>query len=149
GVREATMSDPGWDIPGVPRQAPADADVPFDAHSSPSAPASTAYASHASSSGSGSRARRGKSGRKVRDGSVSACAGLSAGAFARLADGGSPAATSLASTSGNGAENLSSTASAAAVITDSRSTDSRGTGSPATAAGSPSARHTSSPGTDF
>ncbi|HTZ93550.1 MAG TPA: hypothetical protein VMB74_14235, partial [Streptosporangiaceae bacterium] len=73
------MTDPGWDIPGVPRDpgAPPAAD----------GPGSSAAHSVAGNSPGGSWRRGGKSGRGARAGSVSACSGLSAGAFARLARG--------------------------------------------------------------
>src|ERR1700752_2339546 len=106
------MTDPGWDIPGVTPRDRVDSGVPSDAHgSASSAPASSAYAEHVSSSTADSRARQGKPGRKTRTSSVSACSGLSAGAFARLADGGTPAVASSAGSPDNDGENFDSTES--------------------------------------
>jgi len=92
------MTDPGWDIPGVPREAPPDAGAAALGGWVLSPGASPAAGSPAAcSSAAGSPARGRGSGRRVRAGSVSASAGLSAGAFARLADAdrrcGSPAST--------------------------------------------------------
>ena len=72
------MTDPGWDIPGVPRDTPPNAGAPADKYGS-------ASSAHAEAS-TGSSERRSRSGRLARTGSVSACSGLSAGAFAKLAD---------------------------------------------------------------
>ena len=86
------MTDPGWDVPGVPRDASPGADAPDGAGSS----ASRASSSSASVlSGAGSPGAPRKSGRQARAGSVSACSGLSAGAFAPLGDGSARAAGGL------------------------------------------------------
>ncbi len=85
------MTDPGWDIPGVPREAPPDGGAPAIDGSALSAGASSA---------TGSPARGRKSTRTARAGSVSASASLSAGAFAGLADAG-PGADGDASPSGS------------------------------------------------
>src|SRR5215469_14148347 len=73
--REAdTVTDPGWDIPGVPRDAAA-------------GPAAGSAASGAGAAGAdGSAAGRPSRRRSGRAGSVSALAGSSAGAFSRSSD---------------------------------------------------------------
>src|SRR5215469_4535654 len=100
------MTDPGWDIPGVPRDAPADAD----------ATASTAAASSP---------RRGKSGRSARAGSVSASEGWSAGAFAPLAGSNPPPWPGSAASAWRGSTAAAPTAAAG----DTSTPD---TGSPST-----------------
>ncbi|HUB42375.1 MAG TPA: hypothetical protein VMA72_26280, partial [Streptosporangiaceae bacterium] len=103
------MTDPGWDIPGVPRDASPGPDVAeSSAFCAPDPHGSVSSA--AVSSAAGSRERRGRSGRQARAGSVSACSGLSAGAFAPLPDGRAPAADWPASSPG-GASDGSSCAS--------------------------------------
>ncbi|HKD87720.1 MAG TPA: hypothetical protein VKB62_04255, partial [Streptosporangiaceae bacterium] len=87
------MTDPGWDIPGVPRDAPVDAN----------APASTA---------ADSSPRRGKSGRNARAGSVSTCSGLSAGAFAPLAGSNTPPWTGSADSASRGGTTAAATGAA-------------------------------------
>jgi hypothetical protein len=82
------MTDPGWDVPGVPRDACPGAAAPDEAGNS----ASCASASVPTEAGS--RGRRRKSERTARAGSISACAGLSAGAFAPLGNATAPAASS-------------------------------------------------------
>ncbi len=76
------MTDPGWDIPGVPREAPPDGGG-LAADGSVLSPGAPPAAGSPSEAGSPQRGRR--SGRKARAGSVSASGGLSAGAFAGLA----------------------------------------------------------------
>ncbi len=91
------MTDPGWDIPGVAREPAPGVEAP------------------AASSANVSSAHRGKSGRRTRAGSVSACSGLSAGAFGRLADAGAGAAAAPAGPScPPGSTNLAGTGPAAA-----------------------------------
>ena len=140
-VEGGAVTDPGWDIPGIPREAALAAGVRADGPASAcSAPDSCESAGQVSaSSASGSRARRRKPGRKARSGSISACAGLSAGAFARLADG-PRAAAGPASSRDIGGESVSSSPSSAAAggtcgIADSQEVGSHG----AAAAGSASA----------
>ena len=89
------MTDPGWDVPGVPRDASPGAAAPNEAGNSASC------ASAPVPTGAGSRGRRRKSERTARAGSVSACAGLSAGAFAPLGNGTAPAAAWPASSPGS------------------------------------------------
>jgi hypothetical protein len=102
------MSDPGWDIPGVPREAASDADA------QPCAADDSASCSSASSvTAAGSPESKRKSGRKPRDGSVSASSGLSAGAFAGLARNGSPAAASFGSSQDSADDGVSGAASTA------------------------------------
>jgi hypothetical protein len=86
------MTEPGWDIPGVSREPSPGSD----------APASTAAVAPAD----GSPPRRDKSGRKARAGSVSACSGLSAGAFAPLRDTSASAAASPVSSATTAAATL-------------------------------------------
>ncbi|HTZ92145.1 MAG TPA: hypothetical protein VMB74_07115, partial [Streptosporangiaceae bacterium] len=83
------MTDPGWDIPGVARDA--------DAPAAGTADDATAGSSAAASSNAGSPVRGRRPGRKGRSGSVSASSGLSAGAFGRLAEAGSYVAWSVSS----------------------------------------------------
>ena len=97
------MADPGWDIPGVPREAPCDADVPAAAGGSA---ASATASSRAASS------RRATPGRRARAGSVSASSGLSAGAFAPLPDGSAPTATWPADSHGVSTDSVTAVASA-------------------------------------
>ena len=92
------MTDPGWDIPGVPRDGSLSDGAPDEA--GVSASCGSASSASASSAAGSSRPRR-QSGRRARAGSVSACAGLSAGAFAPLRDGPAPA-TAWSSSSGSG-----------------------------------------------
>ena len=73
------MTDPGWAIPGISRAA--------DTAPTAGVPGSSAASLLADHAPGDSTRRGGKSGRRARVGSVSACAGLSPGAFARLADG--------------------------------------------------------------
>jgi len=99
------MSDPGWDIPGVPREPSPGAEGPA---SSPASPA-------AASPAGGLPPRRGRSARRSRAASVSASSGLSAGAFARLAHSDPPAPASPAdSQDGTGINGAASTATAGA-----------------------------------
>lgn len=142
------MTDPGWDIPGVPREPSAGTDAP--------ASAAAAWPADASSP------RRNKSGRKQRGGSVSASSGLSAGAFAPLrvasappthppanapgsATGSSPATVRTAaaapvdSASPGGSEPGVREADIEMAACDSGSIASRVTGSPAKAAAAPGA----------
>ncbi|HUB40790.1 MAG TPA: hypothetical protein VMA72_18230, partial [Streptosporangiaceae bacterium] len=90
------MTDPGWDIPGVPREPSPGADMPDSA-------AATVTASPADAS----QPRRGKSGRKARTGSVSANSGLSPGAFAPLPDASKPKAECPASPPGSAGDSSS------------------------------------------
>ncbi|HUA42555.1 MAG TPA: hypothetical protein VMA32_13360, partial [Streptosporangiaceae bacterium] len=112
------MTDPGWDIPGVPRDASPGDDAVGDAGGSASrAPdPDGSVSSGAVSSGAGSRERRGRSGRPARAGSVSACSGLSTGAFAPLPDASKPTAECPASSPGGASDSSSraSTSTAAA-----------------------------------
>ncbi len=85
------MPDPGWDIPGVDRDASPGGLL---TGTSPAAGTSTAGGGRA---GSGSGARPGRKRRTTRrDGSVSAASGLSAGAFAPAGDSGSRSASPAA-----------------------------------------------------
>ena len=114
------MTDPGWDIPGVPRAAPSDADAPAIA-SSP---------------------RR----RKARAGSVSACSGLSAGAFAPLRDGSAPTAPWSADSPGVSADSpgVSASGVTAATGTTAFGSDSTFPADTGAATGSPGVRVTDS-----
>ena len=73
------MTDPGWDIPGVPRDTPSDAATPLGA-SHVTVPAGDAVPSAA-------QAHRSKPAHPYPAGSASASAGLSAGAFTSSGDG--------------------------------------------------------------
>ena len=86
------MTDPGWDIPGVPRAAPSDAGAPAAVGGSVSSATASSGSVLFVSAWSGSSRRRAGSRRRARAGSVSACSGLSAGAFAPLRDSSAPAA---------------------------------------------------------
>jgi hypothetical protein len=109
------MTDPGWDVPGVPRESSAGADAP-------------------ASSAAASPPRRGKTGRKPRTGSVSASSGMSAGAFAPLRDASDSSPARAQSSPGTGAASLSSPAAAWP-----------GTASTGTATGSAASPATASP----
>jgi len=112
------MADPGWDIPGVPREPSPGAGVPAaDVVASPAA---------------ASPPRRSRSGRKPRAGSVSACSGLSSGAFASLRDA-SAAAANPAGAHDSADDSITTAAGTAAASTTgaavcSRDTDSRRAG---------------------
>ena len=110
------MSDPGWDIPGIPREPAPGA----------GAPASPADASPAATPSP----RRGRSGRRARAGSVSASSGLSAGAFPRLAQSDSPASANSPRSEDSAENNFSAAASTVTAGTDSGSTDSGSTEPP-------------------
>ena len=118
------MPDPGWDIPGVDRDA-----SPGGLLTGTSPAAGTSTAAGADGSGSGARpARKGRTTR--RDGSVSAASGLSAGAFAPAGDSdsasASPAAGSPAGSPAAGSAGAASSAGSASDGSDgsgSRSAD--------------------------
>ncbi|HUB38544.1 MAG TPA: hypothetical protein VMA72_06815, partial [Streptosporangiaceae bacterium] len=101
------MTDPGWDIPGLPRDASPGPDVAGEAGGSASCASDL---DGSVSSGAGSPRRR----RQARAGSVSASSGLSAGAFAPLPDGRAPAADWPASSPGS-ADDGGSDAAASAI----------------------------------
>ncbi len=133
------MTDPGWDIPGVARDAgtPPAADVRGSS-------AADSFTEHCG--GGGSPRRGGKSGRRTRAGSVSACSGLSAGAFGRLADAGAAAAARTDSLPGPGAlgtatagaHSARSSASIDAPVADAATlTDIAGAGACSTSGGTP------------
>jgi len=140
------MSDPGWDIPGVPREPSPGA----------GAPASPAAASPAE----GPPSRRHRSGRRARAGSVSASSGLSAGAFTPLGDASvpsaaraetSPGTASAGTATGCAGDNISAaartaTAGADSRTADSRTADSRSAGSPSTPTHGPAGDGTASSG---
>ncbi len=92
------MTDPGWDVPGVPREAPPGAD-PLRAGDSPAAaPAAV------TSGRRGSAARAGAESPKTRSAaSASAITGSSAGAFARPRSDGWPAGSAADSTAAGSA----------------------------------------------
>ncbi|HUB38216.1 MAG TPA: hypothetical protein VMA72_05135, partial [Streptosporangiaceae bacterium] len=131
------MTDPGWDIPGVPRDASPGPDARDEAAAAATVAASPTVASSP---------RRGRSGRKARAGSVSASSGLSAGAFAPLPDGSTPTADWSGSPSGSNSHSAEPAVAAnAAACNGSAVADSSQCGS--TCAASPGTAGAVSPGT--
>ena len=115
------MTDPGWDIPGVPREDPFPAGGSSGAGSAVPGAASAAGASASARAGSAGRA--GMSARKPRpSASASASAGYSAGAFAGAVAGAPPAA---GSSGGAAAASTADTISAGTTPADSRAGDNR------------------------
>ncbi len=111
------MPDPGWDIPGVDRDA-----SPGGLLTGTSAAAATTAAG---ADGSGSGARPARTGRTTRrDGSVSAASGLSAGAFAPAGDSDSASASPAAgSPAGSPAAGSSAAAASSADCSDGCAAD--------------------------
>ena len=104
------MTDPGWDIPGVPREPSPGACAPAPVPAESAAAASPTAASPTAASSP----RRSKSGRKPRAGSLSASSGLSAGAFAPLRDLSVPSAARSVSSPRSGSDCDPATASTGA-----------------------------------
>jgi len=128
------MSDPGWDIPGIPREPSPGA----------GAPASSAVPTAAASPAESPPSRRHKSGRRARAGSVSAASGLSAGAFARLTQGGSPAPAS-SQDSADGSVNAASPGPASTACAGTTADGAGSAGTTAATAGADSAAARTAP----